>query len=358
MTLILDAVDTEATISSKVEAEAKVKARASSLRISGSKVTAQTLKKTKKEREKLLRATRETPVPLDAIIPGKAHYHGVDNRVDGAWRQAIDHLLRAYEMASKVASTRSAHVSAWEAAFHTLHEQEMELALEDPSTAPRQPQEHAMRMARIRIGQPQPRADKRFVVEAFWSTLTIRFTLADLAMTWLRAVSQKKEEYPTQQRTVWAIYIEFLLRSCTQDAEIALRIAKNSESRRQVTKTALYLMRSELELFKLDVEMSRERGVLTEARSSLVEKGEEKHAAAKDYARQVEDDHIKSRGSGPDDHDWLRENFSETAEVILQEWSLVLGSVRDSTFYQSVSLDEKMSIIRALDFCKSPVLCL
>lgn len=210
-----------------------------------------------------------------------------------------------------------------------------------------------MRMARIRIGQPQPRADKRFVVEAFWSTLSIRFTLANLALTWLRSVSQDKAKYPPQQRTIWAMYIEFLLRSCSKDAEIALRIAQNSESRRQVTKTALFLMRSELELFKLDVDMSHERGVMTEARSSLSQKGEEKFTAAKCYARQVEEDHVRSRGSGPDDRDWLQENFSETAEVILQEWSSVLGSVRNSTFYQSVSLDEKMSIVRALQFCES-----
>jgi len=219
--------------------------------------------------------------------------------------------------------------------------------LEDPEHAPRRPNEHAMRVAKMKVGQPHPRADKRFLVEAFWVTLDLRFTLASLAQSWLEAVGSRGASYSVQHQQMWVTYIRFILRTCCQDARIAFDIADQSESRRQVVKTTLYCMRAELERFRFNIYMVSRNGELTEAREELLAKASQKTNEAKQESMSTAAKYLRITASR-EGKQWLEDNFTRIVHTIIEEWSKIEDSLRSSTFYQPVSLEEQMGVVRAL----------
>ena len=110
-------------------------------------------KKQLKARIKALSSKKEAPISEKEISPANTDLHAIDDSVWKVWRKAAN-----------VAETRSAHKEAWEAALSCLHEREINTVLSDPGTSPRDPMTHAMRVAKIMIGQPRPLADRRFLV--------------------------------------------------------------------------------------------------------------------------------------------------------------------------------------------------
>ncbi|TFK54494.1 P-loop containing nucleoside triphosphate hydrolase protein [Heliocybe sulcata] len=302
-------------------------------------------KQRQRKRQGLLDGKRETPIAASALNPQVDEYHGISASDAGPWRKVVQPLLQAYGQAVRIADTRSAHMNAWESAFSCLVQRELDAVLTDPVNAPRNPRDHAMRMARMVVGQPKPQADKRFCVEAFWVTINVRFTLADLAQTWVEAL-KGRGAYPRQHVQMWALYRQFLLRSCLVDATVALNIAEQSEARRQMTVTCLLIMRAELELSRLHVQMNRDNGILERQREKLLESVVEKRLAATSYKDSVIRAHRAKLGA-PAEAGWLRDNFANVAETVVEEWSALELSVRGGSFYQPVSIEDKMSVIKA-----------
>jgi len=196
----------------------------------------------------------------------------------------------------------------------------------------------------MKVGQPQPRADKRFLVEAFWVIFDLRFTLASLAQTWLGAVTS----YPADQRQAWAMYLDFILKTCSQDASIAFDIADNSGSHRQAAKTVLYRLRAELEEFRFNIHMSRENGTLVADRNSLAGVAAERAIKADQDMVSTVNKYLGVKGSTQQEQQWLEDNFTKIADTIVEEWSAIERSLRNETFYQPVSLEEQMAVVRAL----------
>jgi len=246
----------------------------------------------------------------------------------------------------RVSETRSAHINAWESAFSCLVQRELDVALTDPSHAPRNPREHAMRMARMLVGQPKPQADKRFCVEAFWVTINVRFTLADLAQTWMDTL-KKGGEYPEKYWQMWGMYRRFLLQTCLCDAKIVLDIATQSGARRQMTTTSLLIMRAELEMFRLNIKMNQDSGIFNNnQRDKLLRTTTAKREEAASYRLAVIKAHVQ-KIRDQSEADWLRENFARIAETICEEWGTLENAVRTADRYEPVSLDEQMSVIKA-----------
>ena len=307
-----------------------------------------------KGRSKALSSKKEVPVSERDISPANTKLHAIDSSVLDVWRKAMHELLVAYRQAVQVAETRSAHTEAWEAAFSCLHESEVDAALNDPGTAPRQPMTHAMRVAKVKIGQPRPLADRRFLVEAIWLTLHIRLILTDMATTWLDEIGKRiGVGANTSQQLAWATYIGFLFESCSRDADVAFVVANDSESHRQISKTALYQMRISLEEFRFDMMMLKmtdrfkeqgQRDALGERASSLHERAE---ASMKATIRQH-----REKKTSAEEMDWLETNFSSVARDIVNEWAKIERSIRMDTFYEPVSLQERIAIVKALNFGK------
>ncbi|KAK7005664.1 hypothetical protein R3P38DRAFT_3038842 [Favolaschia claudopus] len=291
----------------------------------------------------------ELPVTLDKLLPS-ADLHSVSPVIAGVWKRAVQPLLNIYANAIKVASTRSAHINAWEAAFSCLYENEMDLSLAHPERAPRKPEEHAMRMARMKVGLPQPRADKRFLVEAFWASLQVRFIIGDLARSWMGELIQNAKNMSAEERIKWGSFGLFILDTCVRDAKIAYSIAEKSQSRRQMTTCTLLILRAQLERFRFNVDMvvasrkmSDERQKLSmDATTEINNIGNEIKTTIRAHIAMLQKD-------GP----WIKENFLTTARTIENEWKNLQQSIERDTFYAPVSLDEQMAVVRAFNFTHS-----
>ena len=265
-----------------------------------------------------------------------------------AWRRIVLPLLTAYTDAYKVATTRSSHKHAWDAAFTALYQKEMDLAVEDPLHAPRDPQEHAMRMARLRIGQPRPRADERFVIEAFCATISIRLTLARLAHSWLETCRTKVKDYPSENRRMWGSYVSFVYQTCREDGRIALELANKSESHRLKPKIVLLQMKAEFEQFRFNVEMTKLTGQYgIDKRQELTASAEKKEAQARQDKGNIEQlRYFRTQIAGQDGFQTVQ-NFTAAASALLEDWKGLIRSIRQDTFYQPVSREEMVDIVKA-----------
>ena len=317
------------------------------------KVSTKELKSMQRTQSSLLQSTRTTPFALLDIDPLNGKLHGLPIEEARVWKKIALALFAAYKDTSTAAQVRSAHSHAWEAAFSYLYQKELDDVAANPSTAPRNPHEYAMRIARLKVGQPQPRADMRFLVEAFWATITIRLTLVELANAWLDAVAGgQTSEYPAANRRIWATYISFLLRSCAADVQRALAITRASESRRQEARTVLFLLRIELEQFRFNVQMTKQASdsarTSAEKRNKLADSAAEKRTAAREHIAAV-----RARPHGTGGLEWLVGEFVQPAQAIVDDWKALERSLRLDTFYQPVSHEELTQIVKGLDFCES-----
>jgi Fe2+ or Zn2+ uptake regulation protein len=305
-----------------------------------------------KARSEELMSKEEVPTSERALNSANTSLHAIDSAVAGAWGRITYRLFNAYKEATAVAKTRSAHLHAWESAFSCLYRRELAALIDNPAHAPVRPQENAMRLARLQVGQSRPLADRRFIVEAFWCTLHIRLTLITLGRTWLEEVGKREVDYPMYHFQQWANYVKFMLRSCSLDVEKALELARSSGSHRQVTKTSLLGMRVELENFRFGLYMSNKLGSIKDQRAEMVEAAKRHGRKAQQMMSSVVRQHFANKvtPSREEEASWLAENFSLAAQTIVDEWEAIQKAVSRSTFYQEVSLKEQMEIVRAFNF--------
>jgi len=50
---------------------------------------------------------------------------------------------------------------------------------------------------------------------------------------------------------------------------------------------------------------------------------------------------------------WVEDNFTSIAQTIVSEWMEMKKSIKMDTFYQPLSLDEQMQIVRAMNFAST-----
>lgn len=305
----------------------------------------------KRTRDAILKSGSGVPVPQTYISPANTKLHSISSDVLGIWRKAMHELLQAYKEAQDVAETRSAHAEAWEAAVSQLFQCELE-SIKGKAAISDRPDVHAMRLAKLQVGQPRPLADRRFHVEAFWLTIHIRLTMIDLVQVWLQEIFKRNSSFAKKsQSRSWAIYVSFLFDSCTRDAKIALDIAKNSGARRQITRTTLHQMRIELEQFRFNLFMCKSTGRFLDEtfRNELAESARLHQTSSEKEMWATLGEH-RQKMSNPDEDDWLEKHFTSIARDFVGEWQKIETSIRRDTFYEPMSLDERMEIIKALKF--------
>ena len=328
------------------EGEALTRLAASKIQASRSrKLPSQ--KKLNNARKFVLNNMEERPTSDADICAENKLLHYVDPGVLGPWSKETGPLLRCYREIVKIADTRSAHTQAWEAAFSFLYNQQIEAGLTEPHKMPRNPEQHAMRMASIQVGQPRPLADRRFLVEAFWETLHIRLSLIRLAQSLL----DKLPETDVLIRQ-WATYTSFLLDTCSLDVTKALQVAEDSKSHSQIIKSNLLLLQIELETFRFNLHMCKKFGTFKDSviRDGLREKASEHGNVCEQSVRCAIGAYLKAIGPSSTNREWLEENFMKTARLIVNEWRAIEQSIRLDVFYQPVSVDEKIDVIRAFSF--------
>jgi hypothetical protein len=308
-----------------------------------------------KKRQQTLRETRDMPLDWPMLNPGAAQVHGIPPGDVKAWKEATHTLFFAYRRASDIARKRSSHVHAWDASVSFLFRREMDFAANHPERAPRRPAEHAMRVARMQVGQARPLADQRYKVQAIWVTVRVRFILAHLARAWLKAMFDRAGA-AEHQRT-WADFARFLLQTALQDAQIALKLADDSGSVRQRTESALLVMHGELQLRAFSLYMSLQTGTATdaEARMKLVERNQILRAKAEGYMQATIDHHIaieRAPHLRAAEDEWLDVHFRQPAAKIMNQWDDLDATCRAGTFYQPISDQDYAEVVRAFNFCE------
>lgn len=295
----------------------------------------------------------ETPAPYNSILPSMTIWHSIDPAVYQTWSNAVRPLISLYNKIRHLCGTTSSHRVAWEASVSLLFEAEMEHAIKDPQRVPQNPEQNAMRLAKLNVGQPKPLADRRFLVEAIWTTLDIRLSLIGFAQQWLSNICDSVPAAHESHVESWATYLEFLIRVTMADAVQARQIAVNSESRRQIVRSSLYCLRLQFWAFRFHLFMSRKAGVFSDTKDDLAERARQQENDAQEEIRAIRKDHL-ARFSDQQTHEredaWLQENFDGKSQSILDEWEEIRQTIERDTFYQPVTDNEKIEIIRAMNF--------
>ena len=116
-----------------------------------------------------------------------------------------------------------------------------------------------------------------------------------------------------------------------------------------MSKASVQLSRAYLERFRFSVEVAQQSGILkdsdvradyvTRTRSGLRDVATTYRAVVHDHSTRI-----------PSDSEWLVENVKSPMKALMDEWASLERSLRMETFYEPISLQEKISIVKALDF--------
>ncbi|KAG9078508.1 hypothetical protein FS749_009464 [Ceratobasidium sp. UAMH 11750] len=309
-----------------------------------------------KERTVLLNRGGTGPTPPELLSESLSQAHLIDVQQQDAWAEAIEPILGAYIQACELFNKRSSHSVAYEGSFAALYRDEIAKSLASPSKMPREPEQLAMRLARMRIGDaPPPRTDKRFLLEAFYMTIEILLLLGRMAQRCSDLLSDRASD-----TKLWHDFAYFIFEHAQADAEKALTMAHDSESHRKVVSCSLLLLRAEIAIARFRL---KDKIAAQEMTASLKAELQGEHAQTgesfKSRISKIKRDYRRHFGtvstSGADE--WLRENFGAHADALLKSWEEVKESIRLGTWYATVTNEEKLSIVKAFDFGHSGHFC-
>lgn len=285
--------------------------------------------------------------PVDASIFTDGTLFPFAAETADSWGRRIRRISQLVSDITRVVTVRSAHTHAWESAYTYLYNKEIDLAASEPKGAPRNPQEHAARMARLKLGQPQPRADQRFIIEGVWISVTLRLILLSLVSKVLEVMSSKPAVFNGGELRMWSLYGRFIHRSCEGDCKLAYNLAEKSQARRQMTISQRFALRTGLDTFCFKMSTLRCMRKFGEKREELLVAAGRQKDAASALVQETFQSHLRVK---MDDQAWLQDNFTQVTSKILKEWEKIERSLRMDTFYQPISVDEQRDIVKAMGF--------
>ena len=307
----------------------------------------------------------EEPLPVAMLRELKTR-HGFSQKEAEAWKKIANEINRVYDAIAGVASARSAHVKAYEAAMTTLFKLEMEAIALDPSDADGKTQhEVAFAAVNAKIGQPPQKADRKYHIEAFLLTIELRLMLAQIASARVAGLplTSNDPDRP-RHRQIWTTFVEFLYTSCVEDCDKAVSLARSCSALRQETRIRIVALRCSFEKTRFDalenrrkIQTSNQSGdVQLRMRASLGTLISQQRAAAQEAllqarTRYLQNRPINSREEMNEEVLWFRDNCTSRAEKIFAAYMDLREHVlKEEVFYQSISLQEKQDIVKALGF--------
>ncbi|KAG9092170.1 hypothetical protein FS749_015949 [Ceratobasidium sp. UAMH 11750] len=296
----------------------------------------------------LLRKQPDRPTPLPTL-DNLSEYHAFPPSYSKAWRGATKQILAAYRQAHQVSVYRDSTAQTYEASLATLFQEEMNNFAAHPRRAPRDTEQVALRIARMRIGQPPPRASLRFVIEAFWVTIRTVLVLAETAGQAVKAI--RTRDSSSENCVPWIKLAEFFLERAVHDSQVALNFAEISESWNKAAKCQVVVMQARFEQVAQKCHNTIESGVLTSGTKAallqLCDQGCEDAEAlrtkvVREYAMRW------SQNERPARLQWLETHFRAPSAPIIDGWRDLKRSVMGGTWYSTVTREENRSIMRAL----------
>jgi len=307
----------------------------------------------------------DEPLPVNVLRELKAR-HGFSKKEADEWKKIAKEINRVYDAIAGVASARSAHVGAYEAAMTTLFKLEMDAVALDPSKADGKTQhEAAFAAVNAKIGQPPHKADRKYHIEAFLLSIELRLMLGQIASARVAELSLTSDDpdHP-RHRKIWTTFTEFLYDSCIEDCAKAIFLARSCSSTRQEARISMVNLRCNFEKVRFDaleerrkIQVSRKSEAdQLRMRASLGTLVSQQRAAAQQEllearTRYLQNRPVNSREEMNEEIVWFGEDCSSRAEKIFAAYKDLREQVlKVEVLYQSVSLQEKRDIIRALGF--------
>lgn len=307
----------------------------------------------------------DEPLPINMIRELKVR-HGFSKKEAEDWKKIVKDINRVYDAIASVASTRSAHINAYEAAMATLFKLEMEAVALDPSRVDGKTQhEAAFAAVNAKIGQPPHKADRKYHIEAFLLTIELRLMLGQIA-------SARVSELPLtfsgpddrRHRQIWVTFLGFLYDSCIKDCAKATSLARSCSALRQEARTAMVNLRCTFEKLRVDALEERRKIQLTNQggeeqtrlRENLGRSVKRQLAAAQQEflqfrTRYFQHRPINTREEMNEETIWFRENCTVRAEKVFNAYKdLREHVIKAEVFYQPMSLQERQDIVKAFGF--------
>jgi len=307
----------------------------------------------------------DEPLPVNMLRELKKR-HGFSKKEADAWKKIVKEINRVYEPIVEVASARSAHVKAYEAAMTTLFKLEMEVVALEPWKADgKTQQEAAFDAVNAKIGQPPHKADRKYHIEAFLLSIELRLMLAQIASARVAELplTSNEPDHP-RYRQIWITFVGFLYDSCIEDCAKATSLASSCSALRQETRVSMVNLRCAFEKFRFDTLEQRRKIQISgksgedqqRMRASLGTLVSKQKAAAQGTllrfrTRYLQNRPINSQEEMSEEILWFRDNCSTRAEKFFDAYGDLRGQVlKPEVIYQSVSLRERQDIVKALGF--------
>ena len=317
------------------------------------------------ERRKESFGKPDEPLPINMLRELNAQ-HGFSQKEEEAWGEIMEEINRVYDGISGVASARSAHVKAYEAAMTTLFRLEMEAVASDPSTAVGTTRhEAALAAVNAKIGQPPYRADRKYHIEAFLLSIELRLMLAQVASARVAGLSVTFDDPNCpRHRHIWITFVEFLHDSCIADCTKAASLARSCYAFRQEARIRVVALRCGFEKVRFyALEKRRRIHILDLSRDDRLRMKRnlgtlisQQRATAQETFLQVgtryfQNRPINSQEEMNEEALWFRDNCTSRVDRVFAAYQDLQGyALGEEVFYQPVSLREKQDIVRALGF--------
>lgn len=285
------------------------------------------------------------PIDPEAIRGKTWRRFGFSIAAGRAWNKCIWNLVTAYSAAVTISQERFPLLRTYDAAVSELNRYYSQ-QLADGELLPVNNipfQEFALLKAKATSGFPAPpKAHLRFRVEAFWTTIDARFKVA--------AVIESLTLHPNlrNSRIVEGLraFNSFLMDCVQHDAQRAIDLSEESQSQRQVLRSALLLMRAEWQAFAVKATSLGPRERNPPTIRDLIEKAEAGCIKAKQTIESRRRTFVEKMGGHPDDQTWAYENFVQPAEEIVDRWVNLKTQIQETSY--GLSDEEKRQIIQAL----------
>lgn len=284
--------------------------------------------------------------------------HALSPQETRKWNTLVKPILDVYGHAQNIATTRGAHVKAYEGAFSTLYRLEREAIANDTSIMTDSPEPMALSAVKMNIGQPPPSADSRFQIDAYIHTLELRFMLAQVGLARIEGLSSTStDELGVKHRKHWKEFVEFIYDSCVADSQKALAVAEKSSASRRAAKCKVYMIRSAFERFRFITIMGM--NALKVSDPNFADKRERMARQVSDMRanmqKQLLEDqlvYIRSRPASTilhlkEERVWFQDNCAGTIRRFINELEELEEWVKNGKRYEPLSHSEMEDIVKA-----------
>ncbi|KAH9848820.1 hypothetical protein C2E23DRAFT_738850 [Lenzites betulinus] len=302
------------------------------------------------------------PLPATALeLSAMKKVHGVLHDEAMAWNKIITPVIQTYRRVVRVSITRGAHVKAYESALTTLYRLEMMEIANNPARGVNAPEPLALATAKSIVGQPPPKADVRFQVEAYFLSLELRSLIAQVAQARADALTPAKDNAAgISHRERWTDFVAFLYTSCIVDAKKARDLADNSSATRQAARASLFVIRYEFELFRWQTQckrtdLCREGTFDADTRKELAHEVQVHKVNMLSAVSELQKEYIRKRPSKTtadmrEERQWFDNNCRSKVDAWQKECDTFEEFLLKDGVYQPLSLQEREDIVKAFGF--------